>query len=319
MDILAYVKSKGNFSTLLMGLGTVFAGTAAAAIRGNMEILPASICLIFVIFTQLSANYYHAYNGYTNYINSLPPSRLEKAKMRENPLAQRVLKEAFNACLILSLMIGITIMTMCRNPWSAFVLGVLIYGLYGLLSYGGKSLMGTPWGLFTTFLLFGPIGVIGTCLVQSQHEAGVYLWGVYDTAPPMLLGLAMGFMAMNVHLMYSYYTHKIAPGEAKYNLCSKIGPKTTIAFIFFNGLMAFAVITFKIFYLNYPQPFLADVPAFLTFALNCYIAFRMYRSNMAELRHLTMLSKMNYFLLGLVLFIVWWAIGTPDDSVMRLF
>lgn len=319
MDILSFVKSRGSFSTLLMGAGTVFAGTAAAVIRGNMEVLVASICLIFTVFTQLGANYFHAYIGYTQYMRTLPPTRFKSSADPEKLLSQRVLKEAFSACFILSMMLGFALITLSQNPLRACLLGIVIYGLYALMSYGGKYLMGTFWGIITTFLLFGPIGVLGTCVLQTQHEAGPGLWGSFDMAPPIFLSFAIGFLAINVHLLYSYYTNKVTPGSTPNNMSSKLGNRTTIFLVILNGLIAFCTMTFKIFYLDYPSPLIASAPVFLGFALNTYIGIRMNRANVAELRFLTLLTKVNMFLTGFCIFIVWWVIGSPDDSLMRIF
>ena len=43
MDVLQYMKQRADLQSLMMSTGTVLAGTAAAVIRGNMEILVASI------------------------------------------------------------------------------------------------------------------------------------------------------------------------------------------------------------------------------------------------------------------------------------
>ena len=91
MDVFSFVKSKGNLVSVLMSAGTVLAGTAGAVVRGNMEILAASICLLFAVFTQLGANYRHAYELEKLHISSLPRKKIHNLKEDEpNPLEKRV-------------------------------------------------------------------------------------------------------------------------------------------------------------------------------------------------------------------------------------
>lgn len=318
MDVLSYVKSRGNLESLLMSSGTVFAGTAAAVIHGNMEILSASICLLFAIFTQLSANYYYSYSGFRKYKKGIRKSKIEVNESDEMILSERVLKEASRACLIISGMLGLTLMTMSTTPWETLLLGVIIYGLYWISSVDNGRMIATFWGLFSTFLLFGPIGVMGTCLIQAQYEAGEIVWSLYDTAPALILGIGIGFLATNIHLIYSYYNCKLVP-EMKRNICRKMGYRITEALVFLNGLLFFGIMTFFIFLLDFPEPLIANLPIVLGFMINCYIAIRMHKAHFSELRHLSMLSLANFFVTSMCLFIVWWIIGSPDDSVKVFF
>lgn len=319
MDVLQYVKTKGSFSTLLMGVGSVCAGTAAAAIRGNLEILPATVCLLFAAFTQLGANYWHAYNNYTKYIQAVPMSRIERLEAEKNPLKQRVLREAAVGCLIFSLMLGLTLMSMYAVPWFALILGALVYGLYGVITYKGREFLGTLAGLLVTFILFGPVGVFGTCLIQTQHEAAASMWGSYDTTPPIPAAILMGLLAINVHLIHSYYANVMTEGKIKYNVSRTLGKKMTIFLVILNGFLSFIFMGIKVFTYDFPQPLIADVPFFLGLALNTYIGLRMYNSSGSELSHLVLLSKANMFLTGFVMLIVWWAVGVPDDSMRTFF
>ena len=50
----------------MMGIGAVLAGTASAAIRGNTEYMPATLCIIFVVCAQMSANMYYRYYDVTH-------------------------------------------------------------------------------------------------------------------------------------------------------------------------------------------------------------------------------------------------------------
>lgn len=320
MDVLTYVKRNANISTLMLGVGTVFAGTASAAIRGNMEVLMAILCLLFVIFAQLSANFAHNYYAASKYYDNLPRPRYSVSAHVEveNKLAVRVLREASFASGILAAIIGLGIMTISASPLIIIGIGVIIVAVNYILNFGKNPAFGKPYTLFFTWLLFGPIGVMGTAMLQLQHEA-VTLWSFFDHAPSLFLGPAMGFLACNVHMSYSYSMYRLDPNRNSRGMTYMWGPRGVEALFLINGLLAFGLILFKVFFLHYHQPGVAIVPAFVTFALNTYIGIRMRFVPIGELQYLTMLVKVNYLLMGVATFLVWWWIGLPDDSMRTFF
>ncbi len=319
MDVLTYVKRNANLSTLTLGVGTVFAGTAAAAIRGNMEILPAMFCLLFVIFAQLCANFAHNYFAASKYYDNLPRPRYSVTPHDvKNKLDVRVLREASFASGLMATFIGLGIMTTSETPLIIIGIGIIIVAVNYLLNFGKNPAFGKPYTLIFTWLLFGPIGVIGTAMVQFQHEAAT-LWSFFDHAPSLFLGPAMGFLACNVHLSYSYSMYRLDPKRVSRGMTYIWGPRIVEILFFLNGLFMLGLIVFKVFFLDYNRPELAVVPAFVTFALNTYIGIRMRFVPVGELQHLTMMVKVNYLLMGVVTFIIWWWIGLPDDSIRTFF
>lgn len=320
MDVYSYVKRRANFSTLMMGVGSVFAGTAAAALRGNLEILPASICLLFVIFAQLSANFSHSYIAASRYYEGLRQPRYAILPIpTTNKLAVRVLRESAFGCGIIACMFGFAIIALATTPWWVLIVGLLIAGINWLLNLGKHPQFGRPMSLFFTWLLFGPVCVIATSLLQCQHEA-VAAWGWFDLAPSLFLGPAMGFLACNIQLLYGYCIYRVEPNRTDVRgLTYQWGPGVVRALFILNGLLMLALLIWKVFYLDLRAPLIAIAPAFITFALNTYIGLRMRYAPVGELRHLGMLCKINYLLMGVLTFIVWWWIGAPDDSLMVIF
>lgn len=320
MDVLAFAKTRGNFPSLMMGCGSVLAGTAAAAIHGNMDILAATVCLLFALVTQLGANYFHSWCIMMRRGYSEPRPRIDDGEFRYDPLSMRIVREATTACLIVSLMLGFTLMTMSTSTLWAICWGLMIYGIQLLLNYGKHPLYGTIWAVVATFLCFGPIGVIGTTIIQTQHEAtALGVWDYYDLAPAIFLSIGMGFLACNVHLLYSYHNYKIDPKKNPTSVTAKMGRGLTVFVVFLNGLLLFLLVTFFLFDLNFPEPLLACAPVFIGFAFNTYIAVRMPKANIGEIAHLGSLTKVNFVLTSVTLLIVWIAIGLPDDSYKVLF
>ena len=322
MDILAYVKKNGNFPSLLMGVGTVLAGTAAAAVRGNMEILPATVCLLYALFMQLGANYFHNYCQLSKYYDRLDGNTgllLPDEKTARDPMTVRLLKEAATACILISLMLGMTIMAMAEDAWWTIIVGVLLYGLNAALSLGPRPLFRTPWAVVAMFIMFGPLGVVGTALLQCQHEAKDTVWSLYDIMPALYVSVAMGFLSCNTYLIYSYRNFKFNTGINPEGITPRFGLKTVEWMTFANGLLMFVVMCAVTVRLNFENPLVALIPAVLGFVLNTYISLRMRHGPLAELAHLNVLTKVNYVLTAVTLFIIWWLLGTPDDSVRVLY
>ncbi|MDE5902355.1 MAG: hypothetical protein K2H21_03965, partial [Muribaculaceae bacterium] len=176
-----------------------------------------------------------------------------------------------------------------------------------------------PGSLLITFLLFGPIGVMATGFLQFQHEAARSLWNFYDSSPCLFLGVAMGFLACSHHLVLAYFNYEINPTPSQKGCVSFFGRRGVILLTGICGMLMLATVVWSVFSLSFPSPLIAVIPGFLGFALNTLVAFTMSRAGVGELHHLITLTRVNYFLTALLFFIIWWVLGTPDDSMRMLF
>lgn len=316
MDILQFMKRRADLQSLLLSAGTVTAGTAAAVVRGNMEVLAASVCLLFALTMQLGCNLYYHYRMLSR--SEVKRRHGESVSEDRGPLAQRVLREGSFACLVISLMIGLTIMTMSADFWWTIAVGAVIYGLVYLMTIGPK-IYRSPWSLIITFAVFGPIGVMATGFLQFQHEAARSLWNSYDSYPCIFLGIAMGFLACSHHLVQSYYYYEIDDNRIWKGCVGCFGHRGVRVLVLLMGVLSLATVIWSVFSLSFPEPLIAVIPGFLGFALNTLVAFSMRRSGAGELHHLGSLTRVNFFLTALLFFIIWWALGSPDDSMRLLF
>ncbi len=322
MDVLAFVKRKGSLQTLWLSVGTVLAGTSGAAIRGNVEVLPAILCLLFGIFAQLTANYYHAWyveKGDTDKLFARESLIYEdEDNEQSHHFAVRVLKEAAYAAFVISLAIGFGLLSIARQPLWFILMGVIIYGQFYLLHAGKKPLINTPLSMVFTFLIFGPIGVISTSLIQSQVEAHGNIWNFFDTAPCIYIGCAAGFFALTVHYIFSYANYKLSPDHNKYNLTRLIGLNKIVLMTYLNGAFAFCLMAAMILVLHISYPLIAIIPAFIALMINTHVAYLMKRGNPEDIRLMFRLSLYNYVLTAALMLIIFVIIGPPDDSYRHL-
>lgn len=318
MDILEFMKRRADLQSLMMSVGTVLAGTAATVIRGNMEVLPASICILFAVVLQLGGNLYHYYCFLKRNVTAKPTQRIPSNRIQANETAIRILRESSKACLLVSLMLGLTIMTMTNRVWWALIVGVTLYGLIYLMAKS-PLIYRSPLSLIVTFLTFGPIGVMSTAFLQYQYEATQSMLSFFDSAPSIFLGPAMGFLACSHHITLSYFSNRIEPSTKNPKMVQKLGLRFSEVLIGINGLLSFALLVVMAFLLEFPKPMIALVPGFIAFCLNTYVAARLHNAGVGELRFLTTLTRVNFLLTGLACFILWWIIGAPNDSLRVIF
>ena len=304
-----------NFSSLMLGMGAVMAGNASAHVHGNAEFFPATICLLFVIFTQLAANAYHRYNGMLNFSGAVAPSlsTLGKRPDGERLLFYRVFSIGF---MLLSIIAGLTLLTM-GGIWFGLV-GVLV-AVLGWGMVGGKSpLLLSTWGFVFTFILFGPLTVISTSLLQSSHEAVDPLsW--FDISPALFMGCSIGFMAANVYLCYVYATFYKNKQVMRETFPATYGRRATRNLFLVNSILAAGVLIFSCFYLSIDRPWLAALPSLACFGINIYIWRKMDTSPGHKLMSLATWACFNVLLMGLLASVVSIFVGIPDDSHLKIF
>ncbi|MBD5191233.1 MAG: prenyltransferase [Bacteroidales bacterium] len=197
-----------NQRTLVMGFSTVLFGTAAATVVGNEEFLPAFLCVLFALFFQMAFNLRHRYHDFIYGFGESVNDELEQNNSSNIP-TRVVLREGSTASFIVALTIGLGILSFAG--WWVLVLGLLL-GLLAWINYlGSHQLTRTPFGLLVTFLLFGPVGVIGTMMVQimsgfNNGSVSIHHITLYEVLPSFFFGVIAGLMAVNCHLAFSAET-----------------------------------------------------------------------------------------------------------------
>lgn len=318
MDLLEFIKRRADLQSLMLSAGTVFAGTAAAVIRGNMEILPATVCLLFALFAQLGSNLYHFYAVMRGNKGSSDPISRTPAKINATERAIRMLREGSIGCVIISGMLGLAIISMTSPVWILLIAAAVIFaGAYIMDAY--PKVYRSPLSLLVTFIILGPVGVMATAFVQYQYEAPIFSFSTYDSLPSMIIGVTMGFLACSHHIVTSYYYSAIDAVPERPSIIRSCGRGGSRFMVGLFGMLAFVALLLTVFWFGFPRPLLAAIPGFIAFCINTYIAIRLNHAGVGELNFLNTLSLVNFLLAGLLSFVLWWAIGAPDDSMRVLF
>lgn len=188
-------------ATLCIGVASVIGGAAAATAHGNFEILPFLACLIFCVFAQMFSNLMHRYYDDKHQHGENMADGMYYCEDLDRPVSF-VLKEGIKVTGMIAATAGLAIIAFA-NYW-ALAIGALIILLAVITNIGKHPLSRSVLFPVITFIAFGPIAVIGTCIVQSQASAqnGVSWW---DVEPAIIMSIVIGLMAVNCHLIYGTF------------------------------------------------------------------------------------------------------------------
>lgn len=297
----------------MIGAGAVFAGTAAAAIRGNTEFLPATLCLFFVIFAQLSANFYYRYFDEKNRCGNTIDLHISSRKRPENI---SILKECSMGMSLLAAMTGLAIVAM--GGWWTILLGAFILAAGWISSGGSLPLLRTPYGIVCSFVLFGPVCVISTSMIQSMHEANEPLnW--FDITPSLYMGIIIGLMAVNSTILYGYASYYRDLRNSKDSFVTACGRRVARIVFIANGVLYTAVTIGMCLSLDLRITSLEMIPTIMCLLIDIYIWHQMKSLPRHKTGRLIHLGNLNILIMGLLSFIIFEITGIPDDSQLTFF
>lgn len=201
MTALEIVVKAAGLRTLWLGVASVTAGTAAAAAHGNVEIIPAILCLLFMLFGQATSNVIHRYFDEKYQLGENVDDGIHAAEDVDRPVSY-ILREGVKIFGIVAAMVGLALLGLL-GLWTVII--AILIALVAFLNNAGRSgFSRSPFYPLSTFVVFGPLAVIGTELAQSQRISEDMLnW--WDIGPAVVFSLVIGLMAMNSHILYGAF------------------------------------------------------------------------------------------------------------------
>ena len=201
MNAIPIIKTAIAPTTLWLGIASVVAGSAAAVSHGNFEFLPAVACLVFCVFAQMFSNVTHRYYDDKNHYGENDDDGMYYCDDLDKPVSY-VLKETMRVTGIIAATAGLAILAFAG--WWALIIALAIAIMVLLTNIGKYPISRSVYYPVMTFLFFGPIAVIGTCIVQSQASASnMVSW--WDLEPAVVMSVIIGLMAINCHVIYGSF------------------------------------------------------------------------------------------------------------------
>lgn len=317
MTIGEILSKTGRYPSLVMGCGATIAATACALLRGEMEWVPASICLLFALVTQLMGNFYYYYADASDGLGESIDDSIFSRNADTN-LVKIICRASYMACLIISITLGLAMLTMAG--WWTLVPAVIIYGLI-YLNYTTPALLSArPYGFIIPFLLFGIISIGPAALLQVGHDnTNPFAW--YYLAPIVFSSVAMGFLAANALLVYNYGHVKHDIENCRDTFTVKYGKPATRFLVGLFGVLYFALIAVFVFTQPIRSPWVSFCVALIPFAINCWVTYKLDDPNLSEgsCLNLTRICMANYVLSAILMLIVSIVLGDPDKSTQLMF
>lgn len=176
-------------ASLLLSAGSVLAGLAASVLRGGVVLFPAIMTLLCAMLFQISANLYY---GYRKVRSISDDGQLEARGI--DPNGYLVMKALSNVCAILAVTMALPLFIRLR--WISVIYIIFIVALTYYQFAGPRPLVRTRWSVVMAFVLFGPLAVSGTALIQNRFNP--------DWSPILVYSAVSGLLAVNAHLCIQY-------------------------------------------------------------------------------------------------------------------
>lgn len=233
MTAVEIVLKAASLRTLWLGVASVTAGTAAAAAHGNVEIIPAMLCLLFVVFGQATSNVVHRYFDEKYGLGENGEEGIYAAEDIDHPLSY-ILLEGVKIFGVLTAMVGLAILSMF-GLWTLVV--AILLAIIAFVNNAGRSAFSrSPFYPLATFFIFGPLAVIGTELAQSQRISGDMIsW--WDIGPAVVFSLVIGLMAMNSHILYGAFHRRTNRRSMRTTFYGRYGRKGAMAVLTVSTLL----------------------------------------------------------------------------------
>lgn len=291
--------------TLWLGAASATIGTAAAAAHGNIEPVIAVVCVLFAIFAQCTSNILHRYydekNGYGE-------NRTDRMVVTDegNLSLMFILKEAVKVSGILTATAGLALLAMAG--WWTLIIAAMLIAIAMINNMGKHPLSRSVLYPISTFLVFGPIGVIGTELVQSQHSPTAFLsW--WDLEPAVILSVMAGLMAVNCHVFFGMFHRQNNRHTRRTTFFGRYGHRGTNALliavtIVYAAVGAYAPHEIELSkWLGYlPVPILSAILNFYTIYLS---------GKAGKQRTAWRISLLNIAAVAVATLVIFWIIGYP--------
>jgi 1,4-dihydroxy-2-naphthoate octaprenyltransferase len=163
--------------TLPLAASCILTGAAAAKSDGHSNTQILTLTLITTFLLQILSNLANDYGDFSHGVDN--ESRVGPARaMQSGLISQMQMKRALIVTTLLTLISGISMLWIVFSPLSQFLtaLLMLILGIAAIASAIKYTVGKSPYGyrglgdLFV-FVFFGPVGVVGTYFLLSNHMA----------------------------------------------------------------------------------------------------------------------------------------------------
>lgn len=258
--------NNAHIPSLIIGCGAVLAGLTASVVRGGISLFPALLTMLFAILLQISANLYHGYfdmrYGAGENIEAHAATRDFRVSNSSRIQLMRIVANGFA-------LLAIT----CALPLFTFIgwIGVIYFLIIVIILFfyfaGPAPLVRRRWSVIGTFLLFGPIAVSGTALIQNSSNQ--------DLLPIVIYSLINGLMAVNAHIAVQFMRYEEDRNNGKETLVTAFGGKVARYIYLANDAMVCAILIIRPTAVDFVSPWVGIILGVCLLLSSLYVFFKM--------------------------------------------
>ena len=284
-------------TSLIISAGAVMGGLTASVIRGGISIFPAIMTLIFAFLLQTSANLYHGYVdlcfGAGENISGMDDRNSRSRKSSQVML----LKIVANGFGILTITAGLSLFSFIGWLGAGYmaIITVLLYFYFA----GPRPVVRTKWSVVFTFLLFGPICVSGTALIQNMHSDN---W-----LPVIVYSVIIGLLAVNAHIAVQYLRYEEDMMNCKETLVTAKGGSLARIIYLVNAAIVTSILIIRPTAVDFVTPWIGIIIGLCLFASSIWVFVHMHKDPTTVSRMVRTVTMYQYILvtvtlLGIVLY-----------------
>lgn len=177
-----------RLKTLFAGVAPVVLGCALAAQIGAFQVVPATLCLLFAVLTQIGCNYANDYFDYVKGVDGDERVGFQRA-VSSGLISPENMKIGTMVVLSVAFLVG-SGLTMYGGAW-LFAVGILCIAAAVLYTAGPYPLGYYGFGDLFVVIFFGFVGVMFTFYVQTGYFSAASFW----------VALGCGLMAANIRVI----------------------------------------------------------------------------------------------------------------------
>lgn len=278
------------------------AGLTASVIRGGITFFPALMTLLFAIFLQISANLYHGFIDLRYGAGENISGMGDRNSRERNSAKVTLIKAVADAIGILALTAGLALFSFVGWMGVAYLIVILII-LY-LYFAGPNRIVNTRWSIIVTFLLFGPVAVSGTAIVQNPENS--------EWLPVVVYSLINGLMAANAHIAIQYIRYEEDLTNGKETLVTAKGCFFTRFVYLGNAILVSLILIVRPSAVEFVSPWVGVSIAFVLLVSSVWVFSKMHRDPTKVSRVIRTVTMGQYILLITVLLCI--VLYSFDDS-----
>ncbi|MDE6010371.1 MAG: prenyltransferase, partial [Muribaculaceae bacterium] len=278
-------------ASLIISVGAVMGGLTASVIRGGITIFPAIMTLIFALLLQITANLYHGYLDLNFGAGENIKGMSDRDSRSANSSRIMIMRIIANSFMILTFTAGLSLF-----PFIGWI-GVGYFAVILVLLYfyftGPKPIVRNKWSVLFTFLLFGPICVSGTALIQNIHSDN---W-----IPVITYSFIIGLLAVNAHIAVQYLRYEEDRINGKETLVTAQGGGKARIIYLVNAALITAILIIRPSAVDFVSPWVGITIGICLLASSIWVFCRMHRNPVTVSRIVRTVTVWQFIVVTLTL------------------